>query len=65
MTKSELAIQTFLDCFGGADGGVSFVKFRGLMEEMEKKATKGDEGAYEIIERVHAVSRLIEYASNL
>ena len=56
-------INTFLDTFGGSDGGESFLKFKFILEEMEQKAEAGDTAAHEVIDRVAGVARLIKYAT--
>lgn len=49
-----------LDTFTGADGGVSFVKLAGLVNEMRRRAESGDQAASEVIEVVKRFARLIE-----
>ena len=55
-------LQTFLDTFGGTDGGVSFLQFRTLMETLADQAENGDEGSTDIIDRVAKVAALIDYS---
>ena len=59
-TKVKEYIDNFLDCFGGADGGVSFVRFKINLSEIEKQANNGNDDAEKIIEVVARFSRLID-----
>ena len=59
MLKTKEYLDNVLDCFGGADGGVSFVKFRYAVEDLEKQAMGGDVSAKRIIEVVRQFSKLI------
>lgn len=54
--------QTILDTFSGADGGISFVKLRVLLEEIERKSISGDVYAEEILKVVKRFRRLIDVA---
>ncbi len=58
--KKELDYIT--DCFSGIDGGVVFLKLRFLLEEMDKRAKKGDSSAKEILAIVKNFSNLIKVA---
>jgi hypothetical protein len=49
-----------LDCFTGADGGGTFIKFKFGMEEMAKRADNGDAGAVELCRIMSRFVRLIE-----
>jgi hypothetical protein len=62
-TTTKAAIDTTLDCFTGADGGVSFVRFSALVAAMDLKAAAGDDAAIKIIELVTRYARLIEVAN--
>lgn len=55
-------LQTFLDTFGGTDGGISFIQFRALMETLAEQADDGDLGSADIIDRVAKVAALIKYS---
>ena len=59
MLKTKEYLDNILDCFGGADGGVSFAKFRYAVEDLEKQAMGGDVSAKRIIEVVRQFSKLI------
>lgn len=63
-TKEEVdkAFNEILDCFGGTDGGISFVKTRTLIEEMQKRSENGDESAAKVVQIVMQFSRLIKIA---
>lgn len=54
-------VQTFLNVFGGVDGGVSFVKVKFKLETLGKAADSGDKDAIQIVEKVVAVERLISF----
>lgn len=51
---------TCLDCFGGSDGGISFVRFRVGMEDVAKLADQGDEAALKLCEMFTHTARLIK-----
>lgn len=53
-------INNIMDCFAGADGGVAFVQFRGMMEQMKKEDS---ESAREIEAVVRKFSKLSDIAS--
>lgn len=57
-------LQEILDTFSGADGGIKFVRFKALLEEIEKRSLSGDEAAKEIIKIVKRFRRLIDAANN-
>lgn len=62
-SRTEASFRNILDCFSGADGGGSFYALRLLIEEMDKRAKKGDKAAEEVIEEIHRMSRLIDIAN--
>lgn len=43
--ENKEALQHILDTFSGSDGGVSFVALKTLLEEMDRRAVKGDTAA--------------------
>lgn len=57
---TEEALIVIMDCIGGADGGLSFINLRGLIEEMDGR---DEEGAEQIIEVVLRFRRLIDVAN--
>jgi hypothetical protein len=62
--RSELAdqIRAITDVFTGADGGVAFVQFRNLAEEMDRQAVAGDRAADEVLQVIRRFARLLEAA---
>ncbi len=50
------------DVFSGADGGVSFVRFRMFMEEMGRRADDGDVAAARVVRIAEQFKRLVEVA---
>ncbi len=64
MIKNEI-IDPILDCFSGADGGMSFVKLKFFLEQMEQKSEKGDIAAKEILLIAKRFVKIIELANNL
>ena len=52
-------LDNILDCFGGADGGISFVNFKFTLEALEIQSNNGDENAKEILLLVDRFSTLI------
>jgi len=58
---TEEALINIMDCVAGADGGMSFINLRGLIEDMDSR--DGDAGAEQIVEVVKRFSRLIEVAN--
>jgi hypothetical protein len=60
--KTEKAVRTALDCFSGADGGVTFMLFRILIENLDAKAAAGDAAAQQLIDLIYRYAKLIDYA---
>jgi len=60
--QTEERVVQILDTFTGADGGVSFMAFRCLVEEMDARAAKGDKVAEEVLLTVTRFSRLLKTA---
>lgn len=60
--KLQANVNLILDTFTGADGGVSFTKFRALIEDMERRQQTGDEAAGKVVEVVHQFARLTQVA---
>jgi len=63
-TVSE-SLRAIMDCMTGADGGVSFVKTRVMLEAMEARALSGDEAADAVCAVVHRFAKLIEVAQGV
>lgn len=61
--QAQLDLQDILDTFSGADGGVSFVLFRNLIDSLVEKEKNGDENATQILLLVTRFNRLIQIAS--
>ncbi len=60
--ESKAAFLNILDTITGADGGVRFVYFKSLIEEMDKRAEAGDADAQKLIDVMMRFSRLIDVA---
>ena len=58
---TDKALINIMDCIGGADGAVSFINLRTLIEDMDSR--EDDEGAQQIVEVVKRFSRLIDIAN--
>ena len=54
------SLKTILDCFGGADGGVSFMQFRMAMENCVAEPSYVSD---ELLERMHKFSKIIKVLS--
>lgn len=62
--KVDVAMGEMLDCFGGADGGTTFVKLRMFMETMvERSGQEGSEAgaSKQLCEIVIHMGNLINY----
>ena len=57
--KTKWALDRITDIFTGVDGGISFSKFKELLEELDNQAVSGDSAAKEILEIVYQFDRLI------
>jgi hypothetical protein len=60
--KTKEMFMNILDTMSGADGGTRLVMFRGLLEEMDRRAASGDQSAERIILLVEQFSRLLDVA---
>ena len=58
---TEEALINIMDCVAGADGGMSFINLKMMIEDMD---SRDEEGAEQIIEVVKRFSRLIDIANN-
>ena len=63
--KTEKQFHYILDCFSGADGGASFIALQILVQEMDKRAAKGDQAAEEIIALIRKFAKLIELSEKI
>ena len=59
---TKLAMSKIMDCFTGADGGISYVQFRSMIETCDKKAEAGDKPAEILVGLMIHFSRMIEAA---
>lgn len=57
------AFQGIVDTFSGTDGGVRFVRFRALLEELERQSIDGDKSSEEILKLVKRFKKLIDVAN--
>ena len=67
MSSNEPRIQDELrsitECFTGADGGISFLKFKVFVETLEEQYIGGDYKAGEVLNIVSKFNQLIEIAN--
>lgn len=63
--KLDKDFETIVDCLTGADGGVSFVRLQGFIEEMEKRANADDTAADQVLTIVYRFANLIRLANKL
>lgn len=60
--ENKEAFDAILDCFGGVDGGVSFVKLKALLEHMEAdESVTGDK----VVNIMLNFAKLVNYAGKL
>jgi hypothetical protein len=62
-TKRDL--DNVVDSMSGGDGGGRFMALQWMIEEMDKRAVRGDEAAQQIIARLKEFSRLIDVSWRL
>jgi len=60
-TNVNEEIENILDCFTGADGGISFIMFRTLMEQLKDEDT---DAARQLEHIVRQFSTLIDVANS-
>lgn len=53
------ALQSILDTFSGADGGVAYVHLRRALEVIDAQAAESDECAIAVVEIVTRFARLV------
>lgn len=61
------AFDNILDCFGGADGGIAFIKLKVMLEDFDKQSqehTPEGNTAFQVLRVVHQFNRLIELAGD-
>ena len=64
MNEKEI-LDPLLECFGGSDGGVSFINLRFFLKQMVEKAEKGDLDAEKVLSVAERFIRLVEIAQNV
>lgn len=63
-TPVQQVLERIVNVFAGYDGGVSFVKLRFFLEDLERQANDGDKPAQQIIEVVNQFDRLLSCATD-
>lgn len=59
----EGAIDTMLDCFGGSDGGMSFIQMKILAQEMSRQVDEeGNDAALEVCQVILRMEKFIKVA---
>ena len=61
--QTKKILDNIVDTMTGADGGVSFIMFRNLLEIIDKKAAENAPESVQIITIVGQFNRLIELAN--
>lgn len=59
----DRALDSIINCFAGGDAGMSFVKFRILLKELDAKAQDGDAAAKQLLRTVFHMQKLIDFAN--
>jgi hypothetical protein len=60
----DTAFNNILDTFGGADGGISFVRFRSFLEKLENpKCIADEESSNKLIKIVLQFNKMIDIAN--
>ena len=62
MHTVQKSLNNILDTMSGADGGVSFIKLKFLLEDWERQAAQGDKPAQELCNVLHRFSNLVDVA---
>ena len=62
MKSSNENIIILLDCFSGADGGISFIKLRQFLESIEQPPVS--EEAYQMLLALERLAKLITILEN-
>jgi len=57
--KFEQANQNILNCFGGADGGLRYIKYLSIMRDFAEQAENDDDGSARLVDIVEKFSSLI------
>jgi hypothetical protein len=62
-TYTKNCLDNITDTFTGADGGISFIKLKSLVEAMDQKAETGDIAAEQLIGILIKFNNLIKVAN--
>ena len=62
--KSNEIINTMVDCFGGAHGGVWFAQFRSFFNRLVIQAEAGDPDAEKIVSIAERFKRLVNLSKH-
>lgn len=63
--RTQQAVNAIIDTMSGADGGVSFLKFKFFVENLATLADEGDETVIPPLEVLLRFQRLIEAAQKV
>jgi len=61
--ETQKHFDNIMDCMAGADGGGRFLRLKFMIEDMDKRADKGEVGAQQIVDVMVYFSRLIDVAN--
>jgi len=61
--KYDQEFNNILDTFGGADGGVSFVRLQSFLKDIENRWLDGDKDSGLILDIMSRFSKLIDIAN--
>ena len=56
---TKQSINNILDVMTGVDGGAQYVRFLGIIEEMDRQASEGDPAALAVIDILVKFEKLI------
>ena len=60
---TQQAFSNILDTMTGTDGAIRFIRFKVLIEDLDKKSLEGDEAAEQLIVLMKRFSKLIDIAN--
>ena len=63
--ESKANFDRMVDVFGASDGGCDLVKFKAGLEELDAKASQGDEASKEILLVFSRFRRLVDILTTL
>jgi hypothetical protein len=64
MNENEI-LDPLLECFGGSDGGMSFINLRVFLKIMVERANNGEIDAEKVLSVAERFIRLVEVAQNV